>query len=173
VIEAYGEDIPLEAAGFDLVVARQVLHHASDLPQFCREMARLAREGGQIVTLRDHVISGPEQMDAFLAAHPLHHLYGGENAFTLAQYRGALEAAGLKVVDEFRSFQSVINYDPGTPDQIRRKLADRFGPVAPIAGAGLAFMPFGLIAELAAAFDRRPGRHVTYHCRKEASASSR
>jgi 2-polyprenyl-3-methyl-5-hydroxy-6-metoxy-1,4-benzoquinol methylase len=43
VIEAFGEAIPLDAAGFDLVVARQVLHHAHDLTGFCAEMARSGR----------------------------------------------------------------------------------------------------------------------------------
>ena len=162
VIEAMGEDIPLEASEFDLVVARQVLHHASDLRAFCAEMSRLSRKGGVILTLRDHVISGPEQMKAFLDKHPLHHLYGGENAFTLTEYRDALGAAGLNIQSEWRSFQSVMNYDPMTQGEIRGKLAAKAGPLKTPLRVVLNILPFGLIAPIATALDRRPGRLVSF-----------
>jgi SAM-dependent methyltransferase len=164
VIEAFGEAIPLDAAGFDLVVARQVLHHAHDLTGFCAEMARLSRPGATILTLRDHVISGPDQLPAFLAAHPLHHLYGGENAFTLDAYRSALTSAGLAVQSEMRSFQSVLNYDPNTPAEIVARLADRAGPLGGLVRFGLNRVPFSLLAGLLTAADRRPGRLVSYLC---------
>lgn len=162
VIEAFGEAIPLEAAGFDLVVARQVLHHAHDLTAFCGEMRRLSRPGATILTLRDHVISGPAQLQPFLDGHPLHHLYGGENAFTLIEYRAALAFAGLKVQREMRSFQSVVNYDPMSQAEIRHRLAAFAGPVKFPAGAVLQALPFRLIAEVATALDRRPGRLVSF-----------
>jgi SAM-dependent methyltransferase len=167
VIEAFGEAIPLEAAGFDLVVARQVLHHAHDLRAFCREMHRLSRPGAMMLTLRDHVISGPEQMSAFLDGHPLHYLYGGENAFTLSQYRSALTGGGLTILSEWRSFQSVMNYDPMRPAEILRKLAALTGPVAPLTHGVLAALPFAWVAALAAAADRRPGRLVSFLARKD------
>lgn len=162
VIEAFGEAIPLEAAGFDLVVARQVLHHAADLDGFCREMARLSRPGATILTLRDHVISGPAQLQPFLNQHPLHRFYGGENAFTLAQYRAALDRAGLRRRREWRSFQSVVNYDPATPAQILDQAARRLGPLAGAARAVAGLAPFGAVAALLAAIDRRPGRLVSF-----------
>lgn len=164
VIEAFGEAIPLEAAGFDVVVARQVLHHAQDLPAFCREMQRLSRPGAQILTLRDHVISGPDQLQPFLNSHPLHHLYGGENAFTLPQYRQALADAGLTIQREMRSFQSVVNYDPLTPGQILDRLAQKAGPARPLLRLALGVLPFGWMAEAATALDRRPGRLVSFLC---------
>lgn len=167
VIEAFGESIPLEAAGFDLVVARQVLHHAADLPGFCRETARLARPGATILTLRDHVISGPGQLGAFLDKHPLHHLYGGENAFTLKQYREALRGAGLRINREIRSFQSVVNYDPMTPDDVLDRLAALAGPGRFALRPALSLLPFSWIAELATWLDRRPGRLVSYLCEKD------
>lgn len=164
VIEAMGEDIPLDSAGFDIVVARQVLHHAHDLPAFCREMSRLSRAGAVIVTLRDHVISGPEQLPLFLDQHPLHYLYGGENAFTLAQYRSALSEAGLTVQRELRSFQSIVNYDPMRPDELVGRLAEKAGPLRGLASAALGALPFNWVAELATHLDRRPGRLVSFTC---------
>jgi SAM-dependent methyltransferase len=166
VIEAFGEAIPLEAAGFDLVVARQVLHHAHDLPAFCQEMARLSRQGAVIVTLRDHMISGPEQLQAFLDNHPLHHLYGGENAFTLTAYREAITGAGLVINRELKSFQSVINYDPATEDQLRTKLSEKCGPLQRFVGALLAATPFVMIGQVAAFLDTRPGLLVSFVCSK-------
>lgn len=166
VVEAFGEAIPLEEAGFDLVVARQVLHHAHDLRAFCNEMFRLARPGATILTLRDHVISDAGQLDAFLDAHPLHHLYQGENAFTLAEYRSSLRAAGLHITREFRSFQSVINYDPMSEDFIIAKLASRTGLLESIARTILTKLPFKLVAEVATKLDRRPGRLVSFLCRR-------
>jgi SAM-dependent methyltransferase len=168
VIEAFGESIPLDAAGYDLVTARQVLHHAHDLGAFCREMARLVRTGGTVVTLRDHVISGPEQLELFLKSHPLHHLYGGENAFTLVQYRNALTTAGLQIVEELNSFQSVVNYDPMSKAQVRDRLSDLARGLRKPARAVLGAIPFGAIAAVAAAADRRPGRLVSFVCRKVA-----
>ncbi|MEC5292971.1 MULTISPECIES: class I SAM-dependent methyltransferase [unclassified Aurantimonas] len=168
VIEAFGEAIPLEAAGFDLVVARQVLHHAHDLPQFTKEMRRLSRPGATILTLRDHVISGPEQRAAFFERHPLHHLYGGENAFTLAAYRQALAGAGLIIDREMRSFQSVVNFDPMTPGELLDRIAAQAGPLRkPLRGA-LGLVPFGWLAQLGTAVDKRPGRLVSFLCRRGA-----
>ena len=48
VVEAFGDKLPFDDGEFDLVLARQVLHHARDLPQLCREMARVLREGGNV-----------------------------------------------------------------------------------------------------------------------------
>ncbi|MER8408365.1 class I SAM-dependent methyltransferase [Mesorhizobium sp. M1307] len=167
VIEAFGEAIPLSAAGYDLVVARQVLHHAHDLPAFCREVVRLSRNGATFLSLRDHVISGPKQLEPFLRAHPLHHLYGGENAFTLADYRTALEGAGLTIDCEMNSFQSVVNYDPTTAAEIRERLAAAFGPLSRLVRRALSPLPFGAIAGAAALLDRRPGRLVSFLCHKQ------
>jgi SAM-dependent methyltransferase len=167
VIEAFGEAIPLDAAGFDLVVARQVLHHAADLPGFCREMARLSRHGATIVTLRDHVITDAAQLPAFLERHPLHRFYGGENAFTLANYRSALADAGLSIRQEWQSFRSVINYDPSSEAEVRKAAAAMFGPLSPAVGLAFKAIPFKVLAHALAAVDRRPGRLVSFLAIKE------
>jgi SAM-dependent methyltransferase len=162
VIEAFGEAIPVEDAGFDLIVARQVLHHANDLPAFCREMARLARPGARVLTLRDHVVSSEAQKPAFLEGHPLHRHYGGENAFMLSEYQGALEAAGIKIDQRFLSFQSVLNFDPSTPEDIMKKMAGLAGPLSGVMHFGLTSLPQAFGLSIAALADRRPGRLVSY-----------
>ena len=169
VIEAFGEAIPLESANYDVVIARQVLHHAADLPGFCREMARLVRAGGTVVTLRDHVIDGPESLAAFLKIHPLHHLYGGENAFTADQYRTALQGAGFAIDQQIGSFDSVINYAPMTEAEVIEAIASRIVPVRGIQAMvriGLRIVGFPLVGRLATRVDRRPGRLVSFKARK-------
>lgn len=165
VIEAFGEAIPLDSANFDVVIARQVLHHAADLPAFCREMARLVRPGGTVVTLRDHVIDGPESLQAFFEIHPLHHLYGGENAFKLQEYASALTGAGLRIERQIASFDSVINYAPFTHDDIRNAAADRL-PLGALSRPVMKVVPIALLQRLASRIDRRPGRLVSFVARK-------
>jgi SAM-dependent methyltransferase len=162
VIESFGESIPLAEAGFDLVVARQVLHHANDLSAFCNEMSRLSRDGGIILTLRDHVVSGPAQLEVFFKIHPLHHLYGGENAFNLQTYRSSLFAAGISIKSEMRSFQSVINFDPMSKSEVRQNIAAKFGPLQAVVKLALFIVPFFVIGQIATFFDNRPGRLVSF-----------
>src|SRR5579872_5236030 len=57
VFEASGEQLPFPNAHFDLIFARQVLHHARDLPLLLREVYRVLRPGGTLLALREHVIS--------------------------------------------------------------------------------------------------------------------
>jgi SAM-dependent methyltransferase len=161
-----GERLPLEDGEAAVIVVRQVLHHASDLSAFCREIARVLAPGGLLITARDHVISGPEQLQTFLDGHPLHALYGGENAFTLAQYRFALMQAGLRIEKQLNSLASAINYSPHTYETLRSEIAKRLGLLgslslllkpAPIMAAGLRLLSIA---------DRRPGRLVSFVCAK-------
>jgi hypothetical protein len=105
-------------------------------------------------------------MQPFLDGHPLHALYGGENAFTLVQYRRALAQAGLNIDKELVSLASAINYSPHTYDTIRIEIARRLGlfravasllKPAPVMTAGL---------RLLSICDRRPGRLVSFLCSK-------
>jgi SAM-dependent methyltransferase len=172
VVEAFGEAIPLEAANFDVVVARQVLHHAADLKAFCCEMARLVRPGGTVITLRDHVIDGPASKEAFFKIHPLHHLYGGENAFQTGEYRAALVDAGLTISKQFGSFDSVINYAPFKIDDLRAAAVERF-PLAlrSAAKCAVALVPTKMLCAAATRADRRPGRLVSFLARKPEKSS--
>lgn len=168
VREGYGEGLPIGDGEAQLVIARQVLHHAHDLPAFCREIARILTPGGMLLSMRDHVISGPEQLQPFLDSHPLHTLYGGENAFTLGDYRSALRLSGLTIKRELGPLETAINYAPYTPDTLRAEIAARLGPLGGLARAALTPRP-ALYAALRvlSALDRRPGRLVSFVCRKD------
>jgi SAM-dependent methyltransferase len=167
VREGFGEGLPLRNGEASLVIARQVLHHAADLSAFAREIARVLEPGGLLVSARDHVVSGPEQLQPFLDKHPLQSLYGGENAFTLTDYRGALTGAGLKIEQEIGPLASVINYAPHTQETLQAELSRRFGPLSGV--ADLALRPkaiLGATLRLLSTLDRRPGRLVSFVCRK-------
>ncbi len=110
VAEQFGEQLPFESASFDLVYGRQVLHHARSLPQLCSEVWRVLRPGGLFIATREHVISRADDIEAFRAHHPLHRLYGGENAFMLREYARSLQGAGFKQFQMLGPYDSVINY---------------------------------------------------------------
>jgi SAM-dependent methyltransferase len=117
IIEEYGETLHFDNDTFDLVYGRQVLHHARNLPKLCQEAARVLRPGGCFVATREHVISKPDDLDAFLRSHPLHHLYGGEHAYLLGEYRSAITHSGMSLVKILAPFESVINYFPMTREE--------------------------------------------------------
>jgi hypothetical protein len=74
-------------------------------------------------------------LQAFLASHPVHHLAGGENAYTLEAYEGALRRAGLTGLQTFAPWDSVINAFPAVRSRQElqalpsRWLAERFGRI--------------------------------------------
>ena len=92
VVRDWGESLPFPDASFDLVYGRQVLHHARDLPTLCAEMARVLKPAGTFIATREHVIFKDADLAVFLAEHPLHRLYGGENAYRLANTSGPSRA---------------------------------------------------------------------------------
>lgn len=165
VVQDYGETMPFEDATFDLVCARQVLHHANDLSRFCRELNRVLKPGGRLIATREHVISSSDQLQPFLDSHPLHHLYGEENAFTLATYSKALISAGFKLTHRIGPFDSPINYAPHTRKSLRLELIRR---TAKYPGGGVvaqfvfAEFWFDRILKLLSLLDRRPGRPFSF-----------
>ena len=172
VVVGVSENLPLPSASFDLVLARAVLHHTRDLQAACREVMRVLKPGGRFVVLREHVLSAQADLPQFLDAHPLHRLYGGENAFLLSHYVGCLESAGLTVRKCLNPFQSAMNFAPRTEAQLRSEILDRalrigllrrlVSPVFEIPGVWPAV--FHLLGRL----DRRPGRHYSFICDKPA-----
>jgi len=122
VFEEFGESLPFENNFFDVVYCRQVLHHARDLTQFLKEIGRVLKKGGLVLTLRDHVISKPEDLQAFLNRHPLHKFYGGENAFLLTDYENAFINSGLKIKSKFSPLSSIFNYFPETEESVKMKI---------------------------------------------------
>jgi SAM-dependent methyltransferase len=163
VIQQPGERLPFEDATFELVHCRAVLHHANDLGLFCREAARVLVPGGHLVALREHVISRPTDLPIFLAGHPLHHLYGGEHAYLLNEYRRAIEASGLQMTRVIGPWASDANLFPETLDRVRERLADRMRWPWPTA------IPKRLVAWLGDRLDT-PGRLYSFLAHKSVHA---
>jgi ubiquinone/menaquinone biosynthesis C-methylase UbiE len=122
LVQTSGERIPFKDGTFDIVYGRQVLHHAKDLEQLCREAARVLRAGGVLMATREHVISSREDLSLFFESHPLHGLYGGENAFSLREYYRAIRKVGLRLKKVYGPHQSVINYFPMSCSENHEKL---------------------------------------------------
>ncbi|MFM8432102.1 MAG: class I SAM-dependent methyltransferase [Bacteroidota bacterium] len=119
VVEATAEKMPFPDESFDIVYVRQAMHHASDLPVFISECARVLKKGGILFTVRDHVIYGKKDKSRFLKAHPMHKFYWGENAFKDKEYRIAMRSSKLTILKVMRYFDSVINYFPLSDDEMR------------------------------------------------------
>lgn len=126
IVSEFGEALPFPDSSFDLVHCRQVLHHARDLNQLCAEIGRVLKKGGMLIATREHVISKAEDLPLFLQVHPLHKLYGGENAFTLEQYCEAIKRAGIGLQHVFNPMQSDINLFPSTQASVKAVWAEKF-----------------------------------------------
>ncbi len=165
LVQEFGEQLPFPDAAFDVIHARQVLHHANDLGKFCRELFRVLKPGGTLVATREHVISRRGQLARFLERHPLHNLYGGENAFLLKDYKKALSAAGFRLERVIGPFDSVINYAPFTKETLREEFIRRLDKVP--AGRLLARLLlrsalFDAGLKVLSLVDRRPGRLFSF-----------
>jgi ubiquinone/menaquinone biosynthesis C-methylase UbiE len=169
VVQEFGEKLPFESNSFEVVYARQVLHHARDLKQLCAEVARVLKPGGTFIAIRDHMLHRKSDLNAFLDAHPLHNLYGGENAYLYREYSDALSQSPLTIIHSFRSFQTPIHYSSDDKEVIRRKVKERISKMSVLVRpamilTGKAVFPW--ILSLASRFDRRPGAAVSFICRK-------
>ena len=131
IVQEWGETLPFANNTFGIVYGRAVLHHAKDLKQLCQEAARVLKPGGYFIATREHIISRKDDLQKFLDSHPLHHLYGGENAYLLEEYTGAIRSSGLQIIRSFNPLESVINYFPMSKSQyqsqVKNSLARRFG----------------------------------------------
>lgn len=118
IFEETAEEMKFKDETFDIVYARQCMHHAHDLHKFLKQASRVLKKGGLLLTVRDHVIFSEEDKRWFLENHPLQKFYGGENAFTSEEYKNAMQRADLQIVREVKHFESVINYFPLTRKQV-------------------------------------------------------
>lgn len=171
VAQEFSEKLPFEDAHFDVVFARAVLHHTDDLNAACKEFFRVLKPGGLLIAIREHVISKPKDLAAFLDLHPLHKYYGGENAFLLAQYESAIRSAGFNLETVLAPFESAINYSPNTEIGIQVELAKRLSlghPKIQEIIISLLKMPvlWTITRFLLEHLDHRPGRHYSFVARR-------
>jgi SAM-dependent methyltransferase len=124
VVQAGDAKLPFEDGSFDAVYIRQALHHVPDLDVTMRELARVLRTGGILLATREHVADDEAQLAAFRASHPLHHLSGGENAYSLPRYCQAFTQAGLRLHAVWGPFESILNFYPGTEAERLRVLGE-------------------------------------------------
>lgn len=167
VTQEFSERLPFQDAQFDLVFARAVLHHTRDLGAACGEFFRVLKPGGRLLAVREHVISRPKDLDAFLKIHPLHHLYGGENAFQLEQYEAAIREAGFQLEQVSGPLESAVNFAPHTLKSLQQEIAVRATRNLPVA-RDLVRVALGLPGVWSMAMpvltrvDHRPGRLYSF-----------
>jgi SAM-dependent methyltransferase len=170
VVEEFSERLPFDEGTFDVVFARAVLHHTRDLDLACREVYRVLRPGGTFIAVREHVLSKEADLGRFLERHPLHHLYGGEHAYVLDRYVGALSRAGFTPVEILSPLTSSINLFPYTVDSLRDAVVDRLSrkvPARPLWRVALGSSGiFKRLLAVAGHFDNRPGRLYSFVARK-------
>lgn len=166
VVEELSERLPFAAGTFDVIFARAVLHHTQDLELACAEMYRVLRPGGILVAAREHVISKQAHLQRFLDRHPLHHLYGGEHAYVLDRYMGALKSAGFDPLEVLPPLGSPINLFPHTIDTLREAVIEKISRAIParpvwrmVLGSNRVFAP---LLAVAGRFDDRPGRLYSF-----------
>lgn len=171
VVQQPSERLPFDDQAFDVVFARAVLHHTSDMAAACREFFRVLKPGGLFVAVREHVISQASDLTAFFQIHPLHRFYGGENAFLLEQYVGAIRAAGFGLHQVLAPLDTPINYAPHTLQSLQSEVAQRIGGRIPGAKSVLnqaLRLPgiWSVMRALLQRVDRRPGRLYSFIARR-------
>lgn len=126
IVEERGERLPFADDEFDIIYGRAVCHHAGNLKKLCAEAQRVLKPGGVFLMTREHVISRKEDLQTFLDSHPLHALYGGENAYLLEEYIEAIRSSGLRDLKVIGPFESPINYAPMTTGEFRQMIIQRY-----------------------------------------------
>lgn len=152
------EEMPFESDSFDVVHCRQALHHAANLNQMVAEAIRILKPGGTFLATREHVITRHSDLPAFLARHPLQHLYGGEHAFTLEEYRTALQVPGVSKLEEITPYQNPINFFPDSAEAERNRLSR-------IAGVPPEDIP-DFVFKIRDHYDSTPGRLYSFRVTK-------
>ena len=170
ILDTGGEQLPLPDASFDVVYCRAVLHHVKDLDGFMAQVVRVLRPGGRFFATREHVVRSDQELEQFLAGHPEHVLAGGEHAYRLADYVGAIRRSGMRLTRLIGPWDSIVNTwpdisDPATLDAVSTGgVARRFGRFGPAVAA----IP-GVRARARRRFGRAhwvPGAEHSFLCRK-------
>jgi SAM-dependent methyltransferase len=140
IVEGPAESLPLVNASIDLVYCRSMLHHVEGLDEALAEAARVLRPGGTLLAAREPVVNDRQQLAVFLDRHPVHRLAGGENAYGIDRYLGAIEGAGLRLEANWGPGDTIINAYPvvRSATELHRypkeMLRSRFGRLGRLAG---------------------------------------
>lgn len=168
VIQDFSENLPFADGQFDIAFARAVLHHTKNLAAASSEFFRVLKPGGRLIAVREHVISRRTDLPVFLSRHPLHHLYGGENAFLLSEYTDALSQAGFQIESVLSPLRSAINYAPYSEETLKDAMAERVGDTIAIRRAvrGVLALPglWSIARKVLSWIDHRPGRLYSFVC---------
>lgn len=168
IVAFTAEGLPFADASFDAVFARQVLHHVPDLGGTMRELFRVLKPGGALLAIREHVVRDERELRAFRENHPLHRLYGGENAHPLETYLDAAKAAGLTTRAVWGPLESILNFTPRSESErqaeMKRIARERWCGL----GRLLAWSPGFVEASVRAATSQNasPGRIYSFHFSK-------
>lgn len=171
---AFAESLPFPDSTFDIVYARQALHHFSNLHKGLAECSRVIKPNGLLLAAREHVVSNEQQLQTFLESHLLHKLHGGENAYLLKDYTSALENTGFRVLKCLRPFDTVINHFPTSNAQIKtwlfQALEKRLGKATALVIAKLPAVESLFRYRLSHSYSA-PGRLYSFLCIKVHRAS--
>lgn len=134
VFQGFAESLPFANSTFDVVYARQALHHFNDLSKGLSECSRVLKSRGLLLATREHVVSDDKQLKEFLENHILHRVHGGENAYSLDNYTAAIQKTNLKILRCIAPFDNVINHFPTSDLEIKSWLLNsiqkKFGETA-------------------------------------------
>ena len=169
VIETFGETLPFDDNTFDVVYVRQVLHHAHDLAQFCKEVNRVLKPKGVFIATREHVLSHENDLQTFLDRHLLHHLYGGEHAYTLSFYLQCMNQAGLAITNLIQPYESVLNFAPIGIVEMQSNFSQKLAPfMGKTIAEKLIAIPqvYQFFARLKSKQDNAPGILYSFVCTK-------
>lgn len=174
--KTWGEALPVCDNSFNIVYCRSVLHHAHDLVQMLREIRRVLRPSGILLVCREHVISKPEDLTAFLSRHPMHQFTAEENAYLLQEYLSAFQCAGLDILRVLRPLESVINFYPMTCEELGNMITTfAQSLLGPSVGGMLSKTHLfqNVYVRWRDFRDNTPGRLFTFICRKPEMAGDK
>ena len=167
---AFAESLPFPDSIFDVVYARQALHHFSDLHKGLAESSRVLKPQGFFLATREHIVNDEQQLKVFLESHLLHKLHGGENAYPLNDYISALKQSDFRVIKCLAPFDTVINHFPISNRQVKQwlfqVLEKKFGQ-APASVLAKFYPVESLYRYRLSRSCNSPGRLYSFFCIKE------